>query len=134
MTTRLNPYLSFNGNARDALEFYHRVLGGQLDMTTFGEFGLGGPDDASRLMHGQITTPDDLMLMAADTPPGEDPAGPQSTISLSGTDESQLRGFWVGLSEGATIHSPLEKAPWGDVFGHLVDRFGVPWMVNIAEA
>ncbi|QEO15007.1 VOC family protein [Agromyces intestinalis] len=134
MAVTLNPYVSFDGNAREALEFYHSVFGGELNTSTFGEFGQGEGSEAGKLMHGQLTA-DGLTLMAADTPNGVEyqrPAG--FSISLSGDDDATLRGYWQGLSEGATIVEPLEIAPWGDAFGILVDRFGVGWMVNIAGA
>ena len=56
------------------------------------------------------------------------------SLSLSGDDEAELRGYWDGLTEAGTVAVPLEKAPWGDNFGMCTDRFGVPWMVNIAAA
>ncbi|MRG60067.1 VOC family protein [Agromyces sp. CFH 90414] len=136
MSVLLNPYLSFTDNAREALEFYHSVFGGRLDISTFGESGQGDdPADANKVMHGQLTTENGFTLMASDTPPGmdhEDPAG--ISISLSGDEESTLRGYWEALSEGGTPVLPLEVAPWGDAFGMLVDRFGVSWMVNITGA
>ncbi len=70
--------------------------------------------------------------MAADIPNRmEHPPGTNVSISLSGDNEAELRGYWEKLSSGATIREPLAKAPWGDAFGMLTDRFGVEWMVNI---
>jgi len=137
----LNPYLSFNGNAREALEFYHSVLGGQLDISTFGEAGMPLPPEADasvneQVMHGQVTTDDGLVLMASDTPPGMDYVAPSAGITVSYTggpaDHERLATAFEKLSEGGTVGMPLEKAPWGDYFGQLVDRFGISWMVDIA--
>jgi PhnB protein len=73
--------------------------------------------------------------MGSDTPDRmEFKPGNTMTVSLSGDDEALLRGYWDKLSPGATISMPLEKAPWGDSFGMLVDKFGTPWMVNISGA
>lgn len=133
MAVTLNPYLSFDGNAREALEFYHSVFGGELNVSTFAEFGQGsgGPDD-DKLMHGQLNGPG-LTLMAADTPAGMEYHAPTGfSISLSGDDDATLRAYWEKLSDGAVIIEPLEVAPWGDAFGMLADKFGVGWMVNIA--
>ncbi|MFQ6171113.1 VOC family protein [Oryzobacter sp. R7] len=133
MASTMNPYLNFPGTARDAMTFYQGVLGGDLVVNTFGEYGAEGPA-ADGVMHAQLTTPDGFTLMASDMPPGQEDThnpGNAITVSLSGDDES-LRRYWEGLSDGATVTMPLEKQMWGDEFGALVDRFGVPWMVNIA--
>lgn len=137
MPARLNPYLNFRDTARQAIEFYHSVFGGALIVGTFGEFQM--PVDSTEkdlVMHAQLETPGGLTLMASDTPTGMDFAeGSSVAVSLSGgtADEAELRGFWVGLSEGATITAPLERAPWGDLFGMLTDRFGTRWLVNIGD-
>ncbi|MCK6211448.1 VOC family protein [Georgenia sp. EYE_87] len=134
MTTRLNPYISFRDNAREALEFYHGVFGGNLDLSTFAEFHASeDPADADKIMHGQVEAPNGMTLMASDTPSSMDVADSSNiTISLSGDDESELRGYWDKLSDGGTVTMPLEMAPWGDYFGQLTDRFGISWLVNIA--
>jgi PhnB protein len=135
MTTRLNPYLGFRDNAREAMEFYRSVFGGELNISTFAEFHASEEvDEQDLVMHAQLETPSGLTLMASDTPKSMsyDP-GTTISISLSGPkeDDAELRGYWERLSEGATVTMPLEKAPWGDVFGMLTDRFGTSWMVSI---
>jgi PhnB protein len=134
VTTRLNPYISFRDNAREALEFYHGVFGGDLNMSTFAEFQMSeDPADAEKIMHGQLDAPNGMTLMAADTPSSMETVDASNiTISLSGADEPELRGYWDKLTDGGNVTMPLEKAPWGDHFGMLTDRFGVAWMVNIA--
>jgi PhnB protein len=133
MTSRLNPYISFNGNAREAMEFYQSVFGGELVMNTFGDFGTPDPAIADKIMHGMLETGAGYTLMGSDTPPGMDfNPGNTSTISLSG-DDAELRTYFERLAEGGTVTMPLEKQVWGDEFGQLVDRFGVPWMVNVSQ-
>lgn len=136
MTTRLNPYLSFRDTARPAMEFYRSVFGGELTISTFAELHASDdPAEADKVMHSMLTTDRDLVLMAADLPNRmEHSIGTSFSVSLSGDDESELRGYWDRLSDGATITAPLMSAPWGDIFGMLVDRFGVNWLVNIAGA
>jgi PhnB protein len=106
-----------------------------LTASTFKEFGMPvDADEENLIMHSQLVTPD-LTLMGADTPKQMPLAdNPNGSVSLSGgvEDEAQLRGFWDGLAAGGTVTVPLEKAPWGDYFGMLVDKFGVNWLVNIA--
>ncbi|WP_226486038.1 VOC family protein [Streptomyces parvulus] len=134
MTSRLNPYLSFDGDARQALEFYEQVFGGDLALNTFGASGMPDPAYAEKIMHGMLETPSGFTLMGADTPPGMDHTpGSNFSVSLSGDDAAELRGYWEKLSASGTVSVPLEKQMWGDVFGMCTDRFGIPWMVNISE-
>ncbi|HET6819376.1 MAG TPA: VOC family protein [Candidatus Limnocylindria bacterium] len=134
MPSRLNPYLGFNGEAREAMDFYHDVFGGELTSQTYAEGGMSeGPDDANLVMHAQLDAPNGMTLMGSDAPPrmGRQERGGMS-ISLSGDDDGELSGYWQKLSDGGSVTMPLEAAPWGDKFGMLTDRFGVEWMVNIA--
>ncbi len=135
MQARINPYISFNGNAREAMERYKELFGGSLTQTTFKEGGMSqGDADAELIMHSQLETDNDMVLMGADMPPSMEykPAGNVS-VSLSGTNVEELRAAFAGLSDGGMIVEPMEKAPWGDWFGMVVDRFGVFWMVNASE-
>jgi PhnB protein len=131
MASQLNPYITFAGNAREAMEFYQSALGGELEVNTFGEFGNPGPD-GDKIMHANLDTPAGFALMASDTPPGMDSSsGSSITVSLSGDDADKLRGYWDKLTEGAEITMPIERQVWGDEFGQFTDRFGIQWMVNI---
>jgi PhnB protein len=132
MASRLNPYLSFRDTARPAMEFYQSVFGGELDVNTFGEHGDQGNPDG--VMHAMLETPAGFTLMASDTP-AEVPVtqGDNISISLSGDDADELRGYWDRLVEDGKVTMPLEKQMWGDVFGMCVDQFGIGWMVNIAQ-
>jgi PhnB protein len=131
VASRLNPYLSFSDNAREAMEFYKSVFGGTLTMNTFGDYGAQG-DEANKIMHAQLETDDGYTLMGADTPEGMSfSPGDNITVSLSGDDAGTLRGYWQKLSEGGTVVMPLEKQMWGDEFGQCKDKFGIPWMVDI---
>ncbi|ONI68295.1 hypothetical protein BWI15_35355 [Kribbella sp. ALI-6-A] len=132
MASRLNPYIAFDGDAREAMEFYREVFGGDLVMNTFGEFGAPESPDADKIMHSQLETPSGYTLMGSDTPQGMDYSrGTNVSISLSGDDTDELHGYWEKLSEGGTVSVPLEKQMWGDEFGMCTDRFGIAWMVNI---
>ena len=133
MASRLNPYISFLGNARQAMEFYERVFGGTLALSTFGEYGAQDSPHADKIMHGMLETGGGFTLMGADTPPGmEHHPGNNIAVSLSGDDADELRGYWAKLSDGGTVSVPLEKQMWGDEFGSCVDQFGISWLVNIA--
>jgi PhnB protein len=133
MGSRLNPYLSFRDNAREAMEFYRDVFGGELAVSTFGDYGDPDAPEASLVMHAQLETPSGFLLMGSDTPPGmEHSPGGAITVSLSGDDDEALTGWWERLSDGGSVSLPFEKQMWGDVFGMCTDRFGTPWMVNLA--
>ena len=136
MTSLLNPYVNvLDGKAREALEFYRSVLGGDLTISTFADVGGEGPV-ADQVMHGQLETDAGFTLMVADAPPEmvQVTMGDNISISLSGDDTEALRGWFARLAEGGQVSQALEPAPWGDEFGMLVDRFGISWMVNIAGA
>ena len=132
---KLNPYLTFNGNAREAMEHYRRVLGGELRISTFGEYGAEGVDPEG-VMHAQLESDAGFTLMASDTGPGFDPvSGDRDSVSISGpaSDAEAMRGYFEGLSDGGSVTMALEKQMWGDEFGMVVDRFGIPWMINIGS-
>jgi PhnB protein len=132
MSSLLNPYVNLRGQAREALEFYQSVFGGDLTISTFGEFGMEGAA-ADQVMHGQLNTPKGFTLMVSDAPedmPGTE--GSNITICLSGDDVDDLTGYFHALAEGGRVTTPLEKQMWGDHYGALTDRFGVDWMANIA--
>lgn len=133
MKTVLNPYLSFRDNARQAMEFYHSVFGGKLAMNTFKEFHAAqDPGDENKIMHALLEAPNGITLMGSDTPSGmEFRERSNGSLSLSGDNAEELRGYYEKLSAGGTVTMPLEKAQWGDTFGMLTDKFGVSWMVNI---
>ncbi|TCM51438.1 VOC family protein [Kribbella sp. VKM Ac-2568] len=133
MASRLNPYISFDGTARQALEFYRDVFGGELAINTFGEFGAADSPDADKIMHGQLESPAGYVLMGSDTPEGME-RSTNGTISLSGDDGDALRGYFERLAEGGTVTMPLEKQMWGDEFGMCVDKFGIGWMVNVSQS
>jgi PhnB protein len=134
MAARINTYLSFRDTARDAMDFYRSVFGGDLRRSTFADHQVSeDPTEQHKIMHSMLTTPTGQVLMAADTPNSMQYTGPTGhSLSVSGDDEQELRGYWAALVSGGTELVPLAASPWGDSFGMCVDRFGVTWMVNIA--
>jgi PhnB protein len=134
VTSRLNPYISFTDTARQAMEFYRGVFGGELALNTFGEAGGAEGPDADKVMHAQLETPAGYTLMASDTPSGMDhTVGTNISVSLSGDDADELRSYFAKLSDGGNVTMQLEKQMWGDEFGMCVDQFGIAWMVNINQ-
>ena len=133
MASKLNPYINFKGQAKEAMEFYKSVFGGKLELNTFKESGMPVEEsEGDQIMHAMLIADNGMTLMASDTPSHmEYKPGTNITISLSGEDEAELSGYWDKLAFGANISQPLTKAPWGDTFGMLTDKFGIVWLVNI---
>lgn len=135
MALKLNSYISFNGNAKDAIDFYKSIFGGQVFMDTFSSFEGSMPYDEAdkdKVMHAYLKGDNGVELMVSDTPTGMSfSTGAQISLTLNGDDETKLREYWDKLSDGATVNMPLDKSPWGDIFGMLTDKFGINWMVDI---
>jgi len=127
----LNPYLSFKNQAREAMEFYRGVFGGELTVSTFADYpGMSDDSEKDLVMHAQLETPDGFVLMGSDTPDRmqyEKPAG--MSVSVSGDDEQQITDFWQKLSAGGSVTMPFDTPPWGGKFGMLTDRYGIDWML-----
>ena len=132
--TMLIPYLAFNGDARAAMEFYHQLLGGDLDMQTFAESHQETSERyKDKLIHAKLEA-DEMTLMASDGMEGRELVfGDNVSLSLSGSDKAKLTEVFNGLAEGGKVTMPLEEQFWGDTFGMVDDKFGVHWMVNITK-
>lgn len=139
MTAQMSPYLSFHGDAKAALEFYHSVLGGTLEITRYDSIPgmMGDADESAKVMHGQIATDDGFTLMASDysRADSERPASSVggTSVCVWGDDEKRLTAIWHGLQHGGNVRFPFELAPWGDTFGELTDKFGVVWMLVLSH-
>ena len=136
MTVKLNAYINFEGKAEEALGFYQSVFGGEVHSDTFRSFASESmpvqEQDLDKIMHGFLKGNNGIEIMASDAMSGmPTPTGGQIQLSVSGDDEELLKGYWEKLSEGGTVTVPMDKAPWGDTFGMLVDKYGISWMVDI---
>ncbi len=134
MQTKLNPYLSFKSNAREAMEFYKSVFGGKLQLNTFKEYHASQtPGEDDLIMHAELNAGDALTFFAADTPARmEFHPGTNINMSLTGENEEELKTYFGKLSAGGKVSMPLKKEVWGDTFGMCTDKFGIGWMVNIS--
>jgi PhnB protein len=136
MATTINTYLNFKDTAKDAMDFYRSIFGGELQSTTFAEYQVSeDPAEQHKIMHARLTTDSGYVLMAADTPNSMEYTVPTGhSLSISGDDEAELRRYWEILAGTGTEVLPLTPSPWGDSFGMCVDRFGISWMINIAAS
>ena len=130
---QLNPYLLFNGQCEAAFKFYERCLGGKIEMLlTHGESPMADkvPSDwRSKVMHARMTI-GDKALMGSDAPPGryESPKG--FSVSLSVDEPAEAERIFRALEDNGTVQMPIQETFWALRFGMLIDRFGIPWMVN----
>lgn len=136
MSNNLSPYVVFNGQAREALEFWQSVLGGDVRIMTFGDMGAPaeqlGDMPADFVMHGQLTTTAGWTIMAADsTKPGDEVVRGGMNLCVWGSDEETLARQFEAMSSGGTVNMPLEKQMWGARYGDLTDKFGISWGFNI---
>ena len=134
MQTKLNPYLNFQDNTREAMEFYHTIFGGKLELHTFSEYHASqDPSEDNKIMHSVVEAENGITFMAADTPNSmQYRQGTNMSMSLNGDDAAELTAYFEKLSAGGMVTIPLEKVPWGDSFGMCIDKLGIQWLVNIA--
>ena len=133
----LNPYLQFNGNAEEVLNFYKSIFGGEAEISRFSDFP-GMPvaaDQQNKVMHSVLKT-GSFQLMLSDAMPMGGAAESETrngSVSLSGDDDALLSGYFNGLSAGGEVTQALTVHPWGDKFGMVTDKFDVRWLVNISQ-
>lgn len=134
MPDTIDPYLFFPGNAEEAVTFYQGAFGGKVEITRRGDVDQSAPENEKNLIINASLETDGLTIRMSDRL--DTTLDPQTRVELSivGSDEQRLRKLFDDLSEGGSVRSPLEKMFWGDVFGALVDRFGIGWQVNISSA
>lgn len=134
MTVNVTPHLNFRGDARQALEFYQTVFGGELTIASYADMGNTDPETADHVTFGQVVADNGFRVMAYDAYPhlewdqGKDPF----FVSLRGTDPDELRGYWDKLVEGADVRQPIGPSAWAPLYGQLTDRFGVTWVLDTA--
>lgn len=134
VTTTVVPYLHFTSNAAEAMKFYHAILGGKLNIQTFGDAKMADSDDQKNLViHAELES-EAIRIMASDMPPGYGTVvkGNNVNLCIIGTQADKLTTYFNKLSEGGSITMPLAKQFWGDTFGSFEDKFGIRWMVTIS--
>jgi PhnB protein len=134
---QLNPYLTFSGQCEAAFKFYAEVLGGKIvAMITHAGTPAEShvpPEWRAKIIHARLIVGDKL-LMGSDAPPDrfEEPKGFSVTIGIDKPEDAER--IFHALAENGTVRMPLQKTFWAIRFGMLVDRFGIPWMINCEEA
>lgn len=132
--TAIHPYLTFNGNCREAMTFYKESLDAGLEIMDFGSAPMEVPEEAKNNVLHAILTRDGITLMASDCRPGQPvKAGDNVSLSVNCTSRAQADTFFNRLGAGGTVTMPLEDTFWGAYFGMLTDQFGIHWMFNYDE-
>lgn len=129
---KTDPYIFFQGQAKQALEFYQSVFGGEISTMTYSDLKADLPEglEEGALMHGFLDG--EVRLMVSDTAEAS-PEAKKISICLSGDEEERLTKIFDDLSEGVEAQYPLKKEAWGDTFGSFTDKYGVEWMMNISH-
>ena len=127
----ITPYLNFDGKTREAMTFYNTILGGELNIQTFGDVKAPGPPGSEdRVMHAAITS-GSVHLMASDTMPGMPfIQGNNVHLNIDCDNIAEIERLFAGFSAGGKVTMPLQDQFWGARFGMLVDKFGMHWMFN----
>ncbi|MFJ9787458.1 VOC family protein [Amycolatopsis sp. NPDC101161] len=150
MSLTTAAHLNFTGQARAALEFYASVFGGQAVVVTYGDFGMPAElPDAGKVVFGQVTADNGFRVLAYDVPGTDGPVTPAAPttrrengttitkepffLSVRGETVDEVSPLWKGLAEGATVIEEFGPAPWAPAFGMLADRFGVTWVIDVAQ-
>lgn len=134
MSIRTTAHLNFRGDARAALEFYHDVFGGDLQIVTYGEMGaVQNPAEADQVVWGQVSAGDGIQIMAFDVPAALPWSRGEHSfyMSLRGEDPAETRANWDMLAVNATIIQPIGPSMWAPLYGMLQDQFGIIWVIDV---
>lgn len=137
---KAQPYMKFNGQARQAFQFYQSVLGGEIRhmMKMSEQVGSNGveSEDANRLLHISLAISENVVLMASDMPASKDELlvqGNNLCVSLHPDTKEDAERIFNGLSQDGKIETPIAYQFWGDLFGSFIDKYGIYWMINYTK-
>ncbi len=128
---KLEAYLFFPGNTEEAMNYYQNILGGTLSITRRGDVDPTASEDEKHLVINAALDTGTFTLRASDRDDATNEVQTRIELTIIGTDEGDLRKIFDSLGEGSTVKAQLEKMFWGDIFGGLIDKFGIGWQVNI---
>ena len=137
MSVSVTNHLNFRGDAREALEFYQSVFGGDIMIVTYSDAqNVQEPSEAGQVMWGQVAAPNGFRMMAYDVPSQLpwDQGENAFFVSVRGDSTTEITDLWEKLAAGATVVQPLAPSGWTPLYGMLKDRFGTTWVLDIATA
>lgn len=133
----LNPYLNFNGNCREAMNFYKECLGGEVKFMETSQTPMAdhvSEDMKNSIMHSQLEKDGKILLMASDMQRGEANDGNTVFIMLNCESEEEINRLYKNLSAGGEILDELALQFWGDIYGCVRDKYGKSWMFNYGKS
>ena len=134
---QINPHLSFDGRCEEAFVVYERILGGKITMMLpYGKMpgGYQGPPElANRIMHARLVVKG-IPIMGADAPPDRYKPAAGFMVNIGVGEPAEAERVFAGLADGGTVVMPMQGTFWAHRFGMLIDKFGIPWMVNCEKA
>jgi PhnB protein len=134
---QVQPYLLFDGRCEEAVEFYRRALGAEVEMLMrYKESpdppppGMITPGSENKVMHTSFRIGDSVVMASDDCSPGAKPKFGGFSLTISVADGAEAKRCFDALADGGTVQMPLGKTFWSPCFGMLTDRYGVGWMIN----
>ena len=131
---KLGAYLFFPGNTEEAMTFYQGIFGGDLAVTRRGDVDPTATESEKDLVINAALDTAGFILRASDRADATNEVQTRIELTINGNEESELRKVFGALSDGGTVKAQLEKMFWGDIFGALIDRFGIGWQVNVSTS
>lgn len=131
---KLEAYLFFPGNTEEAMTFYQGIFGGDLAVTRRGDVDPTAAESERGLVINAALDSDGFILRASDRADATNDVQTRIELTINGSEEADLRKIFDALSDGGTVKAQLEKMFWGDIFGALIDRFGIGWQVNVSAS
>ena len=127
----VNPYISFKGNCREAIEFYKSALDAEVLFTqTFGESPMSEMGPPGKIAHSTMKVGDSTIMMSDDPSPGGAASGGNISLAIGLNDPGRAKQIFGNLAKDGSVIMPLEKTYWAEAFGMVTDKFGIKWMVN----
>jgi PhnB protein len=131
MMLGVNPYITFKGNCRQAIEFYKSALDAKVLFTqTVGESPMSDMGPAENIMHSTLKIGDSTIMMSDDPRPDAAVGGGNISLAIGLNDPARAKQLFGNLAKDGSVIMPLEKTYWAEAFGMVTDKFGIRWMVN----
>jgi PhnB protein len=134
--TQINAYLNFNGRTREAMNFYQQCLGGELLMQKIAESPMAAQmpgEMANHILHSSLAKDGVFILMASDMMGSKIIQGNNVGICINCSSDEEITAYFDSLAKDGTATHPLQQSFWGSTFGHLIDKFGINWMLNCSK-
>ncbi|MBS0658632.1 MAG: VOC family protein [Verrucomicrobia bacterium] len=132
----VQPYLNYDGRTEEALEFYKKAVGAEVLMLMRHKDNPepcpdGNPTPGNKVMHSSFKIGDSIIMASDGGCKGSETGFTNLSLSINLTDEAKAHQYFNALAEGGRVDMPLMKTFWAVLFGLVVDKFGLCWMINV---